>query len=180
MLPAIRDPEGRFRVDGVRVTCAGFEARVGPVRGKRTHRVPIDRTAAGAPCKTPIDRPASALDWAVLGWAPQGLLAATGDRLRIVPLDALAKPAGRPIDLAPGSPLPAPIRGARITPDGSRYVIPHSQGIVVRDWKTEATGLWLRPSDWDTVPGEVRSLAISPDGRRVALQKGTDIRLLTW
>lgn len=180
MLPAIRDPEGRFRVDGVRVTCAGFEARVGPVRGKRTHRVPIDRTAAGTPCKRPIDRPASALDWAVLGWAPQGLLAATGDRLRIVPLDALAKPAGRPIDLAPGSPLPAPIRGARITPDGSRYVIPHSQGIVVRDWKTEATGLWLRPSDWDTVPGEVRSLAISPDGRRVALQKGTDIRLLTW
>jgi len=180
LLPAIRDPEGRFRVDGVRVTCAGFEAKVRPVRGKRTHRVPIDRTAVGTPCKTPIDRPASAFDWAVLGWAPQGLLAATGDRLRIVPLDALAKPAGRPIDLAPGSPLPAPIRGARITPDGSRYVIPHSQGIVVRDWKTEATGLWLRPSDWDTVLGEVRSVAISPDGGRVAVQKGTEIRLLTW
>jgi len=179
-LPSIRDPESRFRVDGVRVTCAGFEAKVGPVRGKRTHRVPIDRTVAGTPCKTPIDRPASALEWAVLGWAPQGLLAASGDRLRIVPLDAFAKPAGRPIDLAPGSPLPAPIRGARITPDGSRYVIPHSQGIVVRDWKTEATGLWLRPSDWDTVPGGVRSVAISPDGRRVAVQKGSEIRLLIW
>jgi hypothetical protein len=92
----------------------------------------------------------------------------------------LAKPAGRPIDLAPGSPLPAPIRGPRITPDGSRYVIPHSQGIVVRDWKTGATGLWLRPSDWDIVPGEVRSVAMSPDGRRVAVQKGTEIRLITW
>ncbi len=178
--PAIRDPEDRFRVHEVRVTCAGFEAKVGPIRGKRTHRVPIDRASVGTPCRTPIDRPASALDWAVLGWAPQGLLAATGDRLRIVPLDAFAKPAGRPIDLAAGSPLPAPIRGARITPDGSRYVIPHSQGVVVRDWKTGATGLWLRPSDWDTVPGEVRSIAISPDGRRVALQKGTEIRLITW
>ncbi len=179
-LPAIRDPEDRFKVLEVRATCVGFEAKVGPVRGKRTHRVPIDRAAAGTPCKTPIDRPASAFDWAVLGWAPQGLLAATGDRLRIVPLDALAKPAGRPIELGPGSPLPAPIRGARITPDGSRYVIPHSQGIVVRDWKTEATGLWLRPRDWDSVPGEVRSVAISPDGRRVAVQKGKEIRLLTW
>lgn len=179
-LPPIRDPESRFKVDEVRVTCAGFEAKVGAVLGKRTHRVPIDRADAATPCKTPVDRPASALEWAVLGWAPQGLLAASDDRLRIVPLDAFAKPAGRPIDLASGSPLPAPIRGARITPDGSRYVIPNPEGIVVRDWKTEAAGLWLRPPDWDKVLGGVRSVAISPDGRRVAIQKGNEIRILTW
>jgi hypothetical protein len=164
----------------VRATCAGFEAEVGPIRSKQTHRVPIEQPSRNVPCKTPIDRPASTLEWAVLGWAPQGLVAASGDLLRIVPLNAFAKPAGRPIELNPGSPLPAPIRGARITPDGSRYVIPHSEGVVVRDWRKGGAGLWLRPADWDTVPGELRSVAISPDGRRVAIQKGSEIRLLSW
>ncbi len=180
LVPPIRDPDGRYAVRSVRATCAGFEAEVGPIRSKQTHRVPIEQPSRNVPCKTPIDRTASALEWAVLGWAPQGLVAASGDLLRIVPLNAFAKPAGRPIELNPGSPLPAPIRGARITPDGSRYVIPHSEGVVVRDWRKGGAGLWLRPADWDTVPGELRSVAISPDGRRVAVQKGSEIRLLTW
>jgi len=177
---AVRDPDGRFAVRSVRMTCAGFEAEVGPIRGKQTHRVPIERRASNAPCKTPIDRAASVFEWAVLGWAPQGLVVASGDLLRVVPLNAFAKPAGSPIDLRTGSPLPAPIRGARITADGSRYVIPHPEGIVVRDWRGGGAGLWLRPADWNAVPGELRSIAISPDGRHVAVQKGSEIRLLTW
>ena len=180
VVPPVRDPESRYAVRAVRVTCVGFEAEVGPVRGKQTHRVPIDRRAGGVPCKTPIDRPASVFEWAVLGWAPQGLVAASGDLLRVVPLNAFAKPAGRPIDLSAGSPLPAPIRGARITADGSRYVIPHAEGVVVRDWRGGGAGLWLRPADWNSIPGELRSVAISPDGQRVALQKGSEIRLLSW
>ncbi|MGB8224239.1 MAG: hypothetical protein WCF10_16735 [Polyangiales bacterium] len=180
VVPPVRDPGGRYAVRAVRATCAGFEAEVGPIRGKQTHRVPIERPAGKVPCKTPIDRPASVFEWAVLGWAPQGLLAASEDLLRIIPLDAFAKPAGRPIDLDAGSPLPAPIRGARITSDGSRYVIPHAEGIVVRDWREGGAGLWLRPADWNAVPGELRSLAISPDGQRVAVQKGNEIKLLTW
>ena len=180
IMPAVRDPDGRFAVRSVRLTCAGFEAEVGPIRGKQTHRVPIERRASNAPCKTPIDRPASVFEWAVLGWAPQGLVVASGDLLRVVPLNAFAKPAGSPIDLRTGSPLPAPIRGARITADGSRYVIPHPEGIVVRDWRGGGAGLWLRPADWNAVPGELRSIAISPDGRHVAVQKGSEIRLLTW
>ncbi|MFA9410453.1 MAG: hypothetical protein ACERK0_04280 [Deltaproteobacteria bacterium] len=180
VVPPVRDPESRYAVRAVRVTCVGFEAEVGPVRGKQTHRVPIDRRSGGVPCKTPIDRPASVFEWAVLGWAPQGLVAASGDLLRVVPLNAFAKPAGRPIDLSAGSPLPAPIRGARITADGSRYVIPHAEGVVVRDWRGGGAGLWLRPADWNSIPGELRSVAISPDGQRVALQKGSEIRLLSW
>ena len=180
ILPPVRDPEGRYEVRTVRVTCVGFEAEVGPIRSKQTHRIPIDRRAGNVPCKTPIDRPASVFEWAVLGWAPQGLVAASGDLLRVVPLNALAKPAGRPIDLSAGSPLPAPIRGARITADGSRYVIPHAEGVVVRDWRGGGAGLWLRPADWNAVPGELRSVAISPDGQRVAVQKGNEIRLLSW
>jgi hypothetical protein len=180
IVPPVRDPDGRFAVRGVRVTCMGREAEVGPIRGKQTHRVPIERTEGSTPCKTAIDRPASVFDWAVLGWAPQGLVVASGDLLRVVPLNAFAKPAGNPIDLRTGSPLPAPIRGARITTDGSRYVIPHPEGIVVRDWRGGGSGLWLRPADWNSVPGELRSIAISPDGRHVAVQKGTEIRLLTW
>ena len=180
ILPPVRDPEGRYAVRTVRVTCVGFEAEVGPIRSKQTHRIPIDRRAGNVPCKTPIDRPASVFEWAVLGWAPQGLVAASGDLLRVVPLNAFAKPAGRPIDLSAGSPLPAPIRGARITADGSRYVIPHAEGVVVRDWRGGGAGLWLRPADWNAVPGELRSVAISPDGQRVAVQKGNEIRLLSW
>jgi len=180
VVPPVRDTDGRYAVRTVRATCAGFEAEVGPIRSKQSHRVPIERRSGSVPCKTPIDRPASVFDWAVLGWAPQGLVAASGDLLRIVPLNSFAKPAGRPIDLSTGSPLPAPIRGARITPDGSRYVIPHAEGIVVRDWRKGAAGLWLRPTDWNAVPGELRSIAISPDGRRVAIQKGSEIRLVTW
>jgi hypothetical protein len=180
VMPPVRDPDGRFTVRTVRVTCVGFEAEVGPIRGKQTHRVPIERRSSNTPCKTPIDRPASVFEWAVLGWAPQGLVAASGDLLRVVPLNAFAKPAGSPIDLRAGSPLPAPIRGARITADGSRYVIPHPEGIVVRDWRGGGTGLWLRPPDWNAVSGELRSIAISPDGQRVAVQKGSEIRLVTW
>ncbi|MBW1759936.1 MAG: hypothetical protein JRG67_07915 [Deltaproteobacteria bacterium] len=180
VMPPVRDPEGRYAVRSVRVTCVGFEAEVGPIRSKQTHRVLIERRSGNAPCKTPIDRPASVFEWAVLGWAPQGLVAASGDLLRVVPLNAFAKPAGGPIDLSAGSPLPAPIRGARITADGSRYVIPHSEGVVVRDWRKGGAGLWLRPADWNAVPGELRSVAISPDGRRVAVQKGNEIRVLTW
>jgi hypothetical protein len=180
IVPPVRDPEGRYAVRMVRVTCAGFEAEVGPIRSKQTHRVPIERRSGNVPCKTPIDRPASVFEWAVLGWAPQGLVAASGDLLRVVPLNSFAKPAGRPINLSAGSPLPAPIRGARITADGSRYVIPHAEGIVVRDWRGGGAGLWLRPTDWNAVPGELRSIAISPDGQRVAIQKGSEIRVLTW
>ena len=180
VLPPVRGPEDRFAVRTVRSTCAGFEAEVGPIGGKQSHRVLIEPRSDGAPCRTSIDRPASVFEWAVVGWAPQGLLAASGDLLRIVPLNELAKPAGRPIELSPGSPLPAPIHGARVTPDGSRYVIPHPEGIVVRDWRKGGAGLWLRPEGWDAVAGELRSIAISPSGNEVAVQKGNEIRLITW
>ena len=178
--PAVQSPDGRFRVRGVRVTCAGFEALIAPVGGKQSHRVTIERAASDVPCRTPIDRPAKLGEWSVLGWAPQGLIAASEDRLRIVPINASGKAAGVPVEARPGSPLPAPIGGAGITPEGTRYIIAHPEGLVLRDWKTGATGLWLRPPDWDGVPGEVRSVAISPDGRRAALQKGSEIRLVSW
>ncbi len=180
LVPAIRDPSGRFAVRSVRATCAGFEAELGPIRSKQSHRAAIERRSSKAPCKASIDRPATVFEWAVLGWAPQGLVAASGDVLRVVPLNQFAKPAGRPIDLTTTSPLPAPIRGARITADGARYVIPHPEGVVVRDWRNGGAGLWLRPADWDQISGELRSIAISPDGRRIALQKGSEIRLLSW
>jgi hypothetical protein len=178
--PPVRNPDGRFAVRDVRVTCAGFEAEIGPVGGKRSHRVLIDRRPGSTPCQVPVDRPATVFEWAVLGWAPQGLLAASGDLLRIIPLNEDAKAAGRPMDLDPGTPLPAPVRGARITPNGARYVIPHPEGVVVRDWRGGGSGRWLRPADWNAVPGELRAVAISPDGRHVAVQKGTEIRVLSW
>lgn len=180
VIPPIRDPSGRFAVRSVRATCAGYEAELGPIRGKESHRAQIDKRRDNTPCRNAIDRPATIFEWAVLGWAPQGLVTASGDLLRVVPLNELAKAAGNPIDLSAGSPLPAPIRGSRVTPDGSRYVIPHPEGVVVRDWQRGGAGLWLRPTGWDEIPGELRSVAISPSGRQLALQKGSEIRVLTW
>jgi hypothetical protein len=179
-VPPARSPNGRFVVKDVRVTCVGFEAEVGPVLGKQRLRIPIERRSKTVPCRTAIDRPATAFEWAVLGWAPQGLVVASGDQLRVVPVDELGKSAGNPIDLRAGSPLPAPVRGSRITPDGARYVIPHPEGVVVRDWQRGGSGLWLRPADWTAVPGSLRALAISPNGKRIAVQKGNEIRVLTW
>lgn len=180
VMPPVRDPSERYAVRAVRSTCAGFEAEIGLIRAKPSHRVLIEPGGDEARCSAAIDRPAGIFEWAVLGWAPQGLVAATGDLLRVVPLNDRAKPAGRPIELSPKSPLPAPIRGSRVTADGSRYVIPHPEGIVVRDWRKGGSGLWLRPKGWDQATGELRSVAISPDGTKVAVQKGTEIRLLTW
>ena len=73
-----------YAARGVRVTCAGYEAEVGPALGKRTSRVLIERRAGTTPCRAPIDRPATVFEWAVLGWAPQGLVCASGDLLRVV------------------------------------------------------------------------------------------------
>jgi hypothetical protein len=179
-MPPARSPNGRFVVRDVRVTCLGFEAEIGPVLGKNRQRVPIERRPKTVPCRTPIDRPATEFEWSVLGWAPQGLVVASGDQLRVVPVDERGKPAGNPVDLRAGSPLPAPVRGSGITPDGTRYVIPHPEGVVVRDWQRGGSGLWLRPSNWAEVPGSLRALAISPSGKRIALQKGNEIRVLTW
>lgn len=67
-----------------------------------------------------------------------------------------------------------------MTPDGARYVIPHPEGVVVRDWRKGGAGLWLRPSDWNAVAGTLRAVALSPGGKRIAIQKGNEIRLLTW
>ncbi|MGB5416862.1 MAG: hypothetical protein WBN01_19675, partial [Polyangiales bacterium] len=67
LVPAIRDPSGRFAVRSVRATCAGFEAEIGPIRGRQSHRAPIERRSSKAPCRTPIDRPATVFEWAVLG-----------------------------------------------------------------------------------------------------------------
>ena len=176
----IRAPSGRFEVREVRRSCRGFEAVIGVIGAKRTFRVPIERASTPERCKAVLDRPTSALEWRVLGWAPQGLVVAMNERVRVVPLRTNARPAGPPFDLPSGMALPAPLLGPSVTPDGSRYLIPQSSGILVRSRGGGDDAVWLRPEGWDAVTGDVRAVAISPGGRQVAVHKGNEIRLLRW
>ncbi len=177
--PPVVDPNAKIAVRAVRHSCQGIEAELRPVGARRSFGVPIAPEARRPDCASWIDRPVSLFDWQVLGWAPQGLVAAQGDRTRIVPLDRLGKPAGPPSDLNPDTPLPAPIRGPSVSTDGSRQAIPLREGILLRQWGHDGD-LWLRPAQWDAVPGELRAIALSPSARRVAVQKGSAIQLLEW
>jgi hypothetical protein len=177
-LPIV-DPTAKIAVRAVRHSCQGIEAELRPIGARKSFAVPIAPEARRPDCASWIDRPVSLFDWQVLGWAPQGLVAAQGDQIRIVPLDRIGKPAGPPSDLNPDTPLPAPIRGPSVSPDGSRLAIAHREGIVIHHWGHDGD-LWIRPAQWNAVPGELRAIALSPSGRRVAVQKGSAIQLLEW
>ncbi len=180
--PPIHDPTNSFAARRVYRTCKGYEAEVRSLIGqaRRRNRVLIASEPQPPPCDPLRDRIAGPDEWQVLGWAPQGLLAVRGTRLRIVPLDTRARLAGQPVDLQPDALPPAPLSGAAITPTGSHYIIATQHGLLLRKLGASAKGVWIRPADWDAVAGSVRSVALSPDATAVAVHKGTDIRVIRW
>lgn len=114
-------------------------------------------------------------EWRALGWAPQGILVARlGDR-RVLPVTTEGLAAGDPVAVDADAPWPAPALGARITPDGSVWILERREGVLhTRDGRTS---LW-RPSGWSE--GESPSAAaVSPDGREVAVLRGDAIWILS-
>ncbi|MCU0672831.1 MAG: hypothetical protein MUE69_08580, partial [Myxococcota bacterium] len=114
-------------------------------------------------------------EWRALGWAPQGILVARLGERRVLPITTEGLAAGAPVALEADAPWPAPALGARITPDGSTWILERREGVLhVRD---ERASLW-RPRGWSE--GEAPSAAaISPDGRDVAVLRGDAIWILS-
>ena len=136
IVPPARDPEGRYAVRDGTSNLRRIRSRGGS-HWQQADSPRSDRSArwtmSPARLRSIVRRRYSSGPCSVgrrKDWSPRREICCESFRSM-----RLRKPAGRPIDLSAGSPLPAPIRGARITTDGSRYVIPHAEGIVVRDWQ---------------------------------------------
>lgn len=167
----IRSDDRRFAVLGVRDRCARVEIALARALtddsslsfGSRqaAHTVPLF-VDDGASCP---DRPSP---WRVLGWAPQGLLAARASERRVVPLTTEALPTGAPMVLGASDPWPAPAQGGRITPDGSTWILERAEGVV--HVSPAGVALW-RPAGWSAGPAP-SAAALSADGRRVVVLRG--------
>jgi hypothetical protein len=184
--PPIRDAQGvhavldvRRRCDVVRATIAAASAVSHPVDAVTAVSEPVIASAPVVPgerCSgfVAVEPP---YEFTVLGWAPQGLVAARLGAVRVVPLTVDARPAGDPEDLSPGTPLPAPLRGALVTPEGSAYVLPSPHGVLrIARTAEPSVELWRAPA-W-TTDEPIHAVAIAPNGRRVAAWRGGAIWLL--
>ncbi len=164
-VPAIIDPSGDLSARLVR-RCAGIELEVtaafAPEQVRARARV-VDEPAP-APCQgTPDD---ATHPWRLLGWAPQGLVLGAPGRRRVVPI--VAGPAIESSDeLGLTTPPPAPLRGPRITPNGSVWILETPLGVM--RYEGARMKLWW-PPEWPL--GErAEAVAISPDGTRLAIRR---------
>lgn len=174
----IRSSDLRFAVLGVRDRCqraeitlaraAGDDAPLSFASRRPAHAVSLFVAEDQAPC---AERPSP---WRVLGWAPQGLLAARAGERRVIPLTTEALATGEPMVLGADDPWPAPARGGRITPDGSTWILERAEGVL--HVSPAGAALW-RPSGWASSPAP-SAAAISDDGERVVLLVGERLLLL--
>ncbi|MCB9598894.1 MAG: hypothetical protein H6722_21845 [Sandaracinus sp.] len=113
--------------------------------------------------------------WRIVGWAPQGLLAARLGERRVVPITTDGLPAGDPVVLDADAPWPAPARGGRVTPDGDTWILERPEGVLV--FSGGRVELW-RPEGWAQGPAP-SAAAVSADGTEVAVLRGDAIWILS-
>ncbi len=163
----IADSQDAFFVQSVHRDCRGLELRVLPRSQLRAAAFAAPRAvrAFEDPIEDCTEAPADS--WRALGWAPQGVVVASLSQRRTVPLTVEALPLGDALELADGALPPAPLKGGRITPDGSVWIWETPHGVLRMGENTE---LW-RTNEWQTAP--VDAAAISSDGTAIAiLQRG--------
>lgn len=185
----VLDPSGTYAVAAVERRCAGHVLVVVPaatywgggvVLG--AHSTPLlaqREPPGGAPC--PDLTPALRDDdggFRVLGWAPQGVVAARGGSLSVVPLDLSAQPAGPPEVLGAGTLPPAPLPAGAITSDGRFLVEVRGVGVVVHRTAPRGAPQLFWPEGWAALEGPVTDPAVAPSGRRVAVLRGGRVRIL--
>ena len=170
----LTDPSGRWAVVDVQRTCEGYvlaivrasEVVSGVVAGRAVSRPLLEPRAPPPGAQCPGELPGAARDddggWRIAGWAPQGVVAIRRDEVRLVPLTVSAASAGDPIVLDARTPAPAPLPAGRMSPDAAAYALATPIGIVVR--RGDRTTV-VRP---DAYTPEVDSVAVSPNGRRIA------------
>jgi hypothetical protein len=169
----IRDPQGTLFVLGLKRTCGGilFQAArsdapsEGPLPPQAIKSALLVKAAADPSCREAALSD-EVRDYKVLGWAPQGVLAARGSEVRILPLTVDGTPLGESRVLAHDAPRPAPISPGIATPDASRYAYALPFGVVV--YGQQSSELW-RPTGYAELFPSITDIAISPSGRRVAI-----------
>jgi hypothetical protein len=171
----LRDPGGELCVTDIERTNCGLRLRI-----ERAPKVGSPFFSA-APVATPAllafapdcapDGAAARPDAAgfqVLGWAPQGVVAARGREVRVVPLSAAGAPSGEPFLVQGDAPLPAPLPAGLAAPDGSFRAELTPAGVLVFARGAAGPELW-RPDGFAGIAQSAREVAISPQGRRVAV-----------
>jgi hypothetical protein len=171
----MRDPSGELCVTDIERTSCGVRLRIerapkvgSPYVGSAPVATPT-LLAFGTSCTPDGSAPRpDAAGFQVLGWAPQGVVAARGREVRVVPLSAAGTPSGEPFVVPDDAPLPAPLPSGLASPDGARRVELTPAGALVLTRGTPAPELW-RPEGFAGIAQSAREAAISPMGRRVAL-----------
>jgi hypothetical protein len=184
----MRDPRGQLIATAIERSCLGYEVRIerAPPRGSDYVAGPLvaqallSPSAPGPWCgSSGAKLPPRHEDggFSVLGWPPQGLLAARGSELVLVPLSASGEAVGPPRALAPDAPRPAPLPSGSATADGARYVEATAHGVLIYGPSSDKVELW-RPGGYTDVASGALEAAISPSASRVAIVAGQDVYLL--
>ncbi len=180
----VLDPASALAVTAIERRCAGLFLRIeraaaNPVLGvaARTVSTPALLQLDTECIDTPQTRQKDSGGYRVLGWAPQGVLAARGSEVRLVPLSIEGTASGEPRALDVLTPRPAPLALGRASSDGSRYAWLAPFGVVVMDTSGQAE-LW-RPKGWENVAATASDVAISPSGRRIAVVSAGRVYVLS-
>lgn len=180
----MRDPSERLAIVDVVRTCEGYALAIVPaamVVGGVVSEPPTSRPliAPGEPFEGCPDAEPRSDDggYRVLGWAPQGAVAARRDEVRLIPLTVTGDSAEPARDLG-DAPAPAPLPGGASTPDGSAFVLPTRYGVVLRHLTPPRRSVLVRPRGWGEIRGEVTDAAIAPTQDRIAILVGEAVYLI--
>ncbi len=171
----LSDPSGRWGARPPTRDCQGHLVEIvdlGSAERLVQARLRIEQRSAppGTGCPERPLPPHLARDtggWRLLGWTPQGLLAARGDEVRVLPITEAGLPAGEALPLAGSQPLPAPIHPAGpVAPDGTATVRVTRRGVWLHPRRRGARPRLLRPRSWDEASLPVAA-AVGPGGSPV-------------